>query len=165
MPQREHPAMHLTPRHASAAGESNAHPGARRMAKWSKNVHRSNTRRSRAYPGTFDAMGVRTIDDGSRFGAGRWRWTSGDVKVILAATLAAVMLMGVVLRFWVLIVAVAIVAVALWLIHDGSMQRQARRELDEQRRADLRSRADAEHQAFLRGERRGLYGQYDPPEL
>lgn len=79
--------------------------------------------------------------------------------------LASVMLLGVVVRFWALIAAAAIIGIAVWLIHDASVQRQVRRELDEQRRADLRSRADAEHQAFLRGERRGLYGQYEPPDL
>lgn len=110
-------------------------------------------------------MGGRTIDDGSRPGAGGWRWSVGDVKLVIAAVLGAVLVMGVVVRFWALIVAVAIVAVALWLIHDSAVQRQVRRDLDDQRRADLRSRADAEHQAFLRGERRGLYGEYEPPEL
>lgn len=110
-------------------------------------------------------MGDRTIDDGSRHGAGGWRWSVGDVKLVMTVALGAVLVMGIVVRFWALIVAVVIVALALWLIHDSSVQRQVRRDLDERRRADIRSRADAEHQAFLRGERRGLYGQYDPPEL
>lgn len=110
-------------------------------------------------------MGGRTIDDGSRHGAGGWRWTVGDAKMVIAVALGSMMILGVVVRFWALIVAVAIIAVALWLIHDSSVQRHARRELDDRRRADLRSRADAEHQAFLRGEKRGLYGQYEPPEL
>lgn len=110
-------------------------------------------------------MGVRTIDDGSGFGAGGWRRNASNVELLIGATLAAVLVFGVVVRFWVLIAAVLIVAVASWLIHDSSVQRQVRHELDEQHRADLRSRADAEHQAFLRGERRGLYGQFEPPEL
>ncbi|MGA9871333.1 MAG: hypothetical protein WBQ44_09360 [Rhodococcus sp. (in: high G+C Gram-positive bacteria)] len=52
-------------------------------------------------------------------------------------------------------------------IDDGSRRGDGgwRWSLEEQCRADLRSRADAEHQAFLRGERRGVYGEYDPPEL
>lgn len=116
-------------------------------------------------PGTVGHMGVSSIDDGSRHGAGGWRWSVGDVKMVVGAVLAAVLVMGVVVRFWALIGAVLIIAFALWLIHDSSVQRQARRDLEDRRRADLRSRADAEHQAFLRGERRGLYGQYEPPEL
>lgn len=110
-------------------------------------------------------MGVRSIDDGSRHGAGGWRWNVGDARFLVTVALASVMLLGVVVRFWALIAAAAIIGIAVWLIHDASVQRQVRRELDEQRRADLRSRADAEHQAFLRGERRGLYGQYEPPDL
>ncbi|OZD58459.1 hypothetical protein CH263_24700 [Rhodococcus sp. 06-1059B-a] len=110
-------------------------------------------------------MASGTIDDGSRYGAGGWRWSAGDVRLVVTALLVAVMALGLVLRFWVLFGAVAILAVALWLIQDSAVQRQARRELEERHRADLRSRADAEHQAFLRGERRGLYGQYEPPEV
>jgi len=115
--------------------------------------------------GTVGDMASRTIDDGSRYGAGGWRWNAGDVRLVVTALLVAVMALGLVLRFWLLFGAVAILAVALWLIQDSAVQRQARRELEERRRADLRSRADAEHQAFLRGEPRGLYGQYEPPEV
>lgn len=110
-------------------------------------------------------MDGHSIDDGSRQGAGGWRWNASDVKIVVAAVLASALLLGVVVRFWALIVAVLIIAVALWLIHDSSVQRRVRRDLEERRLADLRSRADAEHQAFLRGDKRGLYGQYEPPEL
>jgi uncharacterized protein (DUF58 family) len=110
-------------------------------------------------------MGSSTIDDGSHQSSGRRRWRAGDGMTAIGVVLGILLLVGLLVRFWVLILAVVIIAIAVWLIHDSRVQRQVRRDLEEQRRADLRSRADAEHQAFLRGERRGLYGQYEPPEL
>lgn len=110
-------------------------------------------------------MGSSTIDDGSHQGGGRRRWRAGDGMTAIGVVLGILLLVGLLVRFWVLILAVVVIAIAVWLIHDSRVQRQVRRDLEEQRRADLRSRADAEHQAFLRGERRGLYGQYEPPEV
>ncbi|WP_338888708.1 hypothetical protein [Rhodococcus sovatensis] len=110
-------------------------------------------------------MGGSTIDDGSYQGGGRRRWCASNGMAAIGVGLGILLLVGVLVRFWVLILAVVIIAIAVWLIHDSRMQRQVRHDLEEQRRADLRSRADAEHQAFLRGERRGLYGEYDPPEV
>ncbi len=110
-------------------------------------------------------MGKSTTDGESPQGGGGRRWQPGDGMTAIAVVLGILLVVGFVVRFWVLILAVVIIAVAVWLIHESGLERQARRDLEEQRRADLRSRADAEHQAFLRGERRGLYGQYEPPEL
>ena len=69
-------------------------------------------------------MGSSTIDDGSHQGGGRRRWRAGDGMTAIGVVLGILLLVGLLVRFWVLILAVVIIAIAVWLIHDSRVQRQ-----------------------------------------
>ena len=58
-------------------------------------------------------MGSSTIDDGSHQGGGRRRWRAGDGMTAIGVVLGILLLVGLLVRFWVLILAVVIIAIAV----------------------------------------------------
>ncbi|NKU21763.1 hypothetical protein GS907_24695 [Rhodococcus hoagii] len=81
------------------------------------------------------------------------------------ATIAALFVLGLVIEFWWLIVGACVIAAAAYVAHRGWRARQRRVALEEQARAELAARADLEHQQYLAGEPRGLYGGFEPARL
>jgi len=87
-----------------------------------------------------------------------------DMKQLVAA-IAVLVVLGLVIKHWViiLIVAAAITAMALvWLL--GIRLRDRRRSHIEQQQ-QIATRADTEHRQYLAGDARGIYGTHMPADL
>lgn len=78
-------------------------------------------------------------------------------------TLGVLFVLGLIIEYWWLIVAVAAGAAAAYGVLAGWRAYERREAADAQARAALAERADYEHQQFLEGDPTGLYGQYPPP--
>ncbi|MEV0947242.1 hypothetical protein [Rhodococcus sp. NPDC049939] len=85
----------------------------------------------------------------------------------------AFLVLAFILSFWKLIVAAAIIAGLVWAgVAFGIpwWQRRQRAAVDRRngetaRRSALRARADIQHQQYLAGEDRGIYGEFPPAPL
>jgi hypothetical protein len=66
-----------------------------------------------------------------------------------------VLIAGLVVKFWLIILIVLAVGMLCWATWSDIRERQ-------QARAALLARADAQHEAVLRGDDRGVYGRFPP---
>lgn len=90
-----------------------------------------------------------------------------------AGWVAGLVLLGIVVAFWQWIVGAAFVAALVWAMYRFGipwMQRQQelaadRRNGETARKAALAARAQIQHEQYLAGDDRGIYGQYRPEPL
>lgn len=88
-----------------------------------------------------------------------------DWVLAMGVLIGIAVVVGIVVVFWQLAVVLVAVAAAVWLVRGWWLRRRVFREVEAQHYADVKSRADAEHQAWLRSERRGTFGDYEPPTV
>ncbi|CRK49537.1 conserved hypothetical protein [Rhodococcus sp. RD6.2] len=77
--------------------------------------------------------------------------------------------LGLILTYWKLLVGLALFALIVWGSYVGSIawwqKRQDRLNGEKAERVHLAARADHQHQQYLAGEDRGLYGEFKPASL
>lgn len=87
----------------------------------------------------------------------------------IVTLIAALVLISMVLKYWVAILTVALVAAVAYLAVTFGRQWAERHRgmLQQQRvtRAQLAGRAQQQHEQYIAGDRRGLYGIYPPADL
>jgi hypothetical protein len=87
--------------------------------------------------------------------------------------LAALLIVGWTISFWKVILGVALVAALVWGVYAvgvPSWRRRQGRALDRRngetaRRSGLAARAQIQHEQYLAGDDRGVYGNYRPTDL
>ena len=79
--------------------------------------------------------------------------------------LGVLLVVGLIIQYWYVIVGVALLVGMVFLASHLWEERAKRGQLAAAQDAALCARADYEHQQFLRGDPRGLYGQFQPPPL
>lgn len=82
----------------------------------------------------------------------------------LLALFGMLFVLGLIIKFWYLILAALVLAGAVALGVRWSRQQSARRATEARRCAELSTRADYEHARYLAGDPAGLYGRYPPAD-
>ncbi|EME19591.1 hypothetical protein [Rhodococcus triatomae] len=76
---------------------------------------------------------------------------------------------GLILTYWKLLVGLALAALVVWGAYVGGAvwwrKRQDRLNGERAERSRLAARADHQHQQYLAGEDRGLFGEFNPTPL
>lgn len=83
----------------------------------------------------------------------------------IVTAVGVLFVLGLVVEYWWLIVLAAVIAAAIYGGNIAWRTRQRQAAAQAQARAELAARADREHQQYLAGEDRGLYGDYQPTPL
>ncbi|RDI32475.1 hypothetical protein DEU38_103208 [Rhodococcus sp. AG1013] len=77
----------------------------------------------------------------------------------------ALFVLGLIIKFWWVIVLALILAGAVYSGVKGRQRHQAREAAAATERANIAARAEYEHQQYLAGDDIGIYGQYQPPKV
>lgn len=85
-------------------------------------------------------------------------WRQHPIVGTLTYAIGAGLALALVVTYWYVVLPIAVVGVAGYF---GVKQWKSQRA----KNSALSARAHTEHEAFLRGESRGIYGQFEPPTL